>query len=73
MIIDPKQLTPQALLGVVDNFILREGTDYGQEEMDYDQKREALMRKINNGEAVITFDADTQTITILSKEETQGI
>ena len=72
MIIDPKQLTPQALLGVVDNFILLEGTYYGQEEMDYEKKRDALMRKIKNGEAIITFDADTQSITILSKEETQG-
>ena len=73
MIIDPKQLTPQALLGVVDDFILREGTDYGQEEMAYEKKRDALMEKLKSGDAVITFDAESQSITILSKEDAQGI
>ena len=71
MIIDSTELSAQALLGVVDNFILREGTDYGTQEMSYEKKREALLRKIRSGDAFIAFDSETQSVTIVSKEEAQ--
>ena len=71
MIINSTDLSPQALLGVVDNFILREGTDYGSQEMAYEKKREALLQKIKNGDAFIAFDAETESVTIISKDEAQ--
>ena len=36
------ELTNEALLGVIDAFILREGTDYGHQEFTLDEKRDRV-------------------------------
>jgi len=69
MIVDPKQLTQESLLGIIDNFILREGTDYGMHEATHVQKRESLMTKISEGEVLIVFDTESESVTLLVQEE----
>jgi len=69
MIVDPKQLTQESLFGIIDNYILREGTDYGMHEVTHSQKREALMGQLSSGEVVIVFDAESESVTLLAKEE----
>lgn len=63
------QLSQNALAGVIDEFIQREGTDYGLTEVDYQTKVEQVKAQIVSGEAVIAFDHDSQTVTILHKDQ----
>jgi len=59
-------LSSEALDGVIDDFVNREGTDYGHREFDLTQKREMVRRQLEDGRAVITYDAETRTTSIVS-------
>ena len=61
-------LSQDALRSIIESFVLREGTDYGDEqqagEHDLDAKCTAVLRQLEAGEAEINFDPDTETIDI---------
>jgi uncharacterized protein YheU (UPF0270 family) len=59
------ELSEDALRGVVESFVLREGTDYGEREFSLDQKVEHVLRQLRRGEARIVFDPATETIGIV--------
>lgn len=61
----PEQLSEHALAGIVENFILREGTDYGLVEISYEKKAEQIRKQINKGEIKIVFDQSTETVSLL--------
>ena len=66
MEIPHRALTDAALRGVVEAFVLREGTDYGQREYSLEDKIAAVMRQLDRGEAVIVFDPDTGSVSIVA-------
>jgi len=59
------ELSADALRGVVESFVLREGTDYGEREFSLEQKLAHVYRQLERGEARIVFDPNTETIDIL--------
>jgi len=63
------QLSAEALQGVIETFINREGTDYGLEEYSFEQKIQQVRAQIESGEAVIVFDHDSQSVGILHKDQ----
>jgi uncharacterized protein len=60
------QLTPEALRGVVEAFVLREGTDYGSHEFTLDQKVAHVVSQLQRGEAQVLFDPATESVQIAS-------
>ena len=58
------ELSPEALRGVVESFVLREGTDYGTYEYSLEQKVSHVMRQLERGEARILFDPVTSSVQI---------
>lgn len=62
--IAPDQLSADALRGVVEAFVLREGTDYGLNEVGFDAKVAAVLRQLAAGDAQILFDPVTESVTI---------
>jgi len=65
VIIPADRLSPQALQGVIEEFITREGTDYGMREVALDSKVGSVKRQLDAGLAVIVFDPETETTTIV--------
>ena len=59
-----EQLTAAALEGIIESFVLREGTDYGHQDIDLASKCAAVQRQLEAGEAEIFFDAESATIDI---------
>ena len=59
------ELSQEALLGVMDAFILREGTDYEHEEITIDQKRSRVLSMLQSGEAEIVFYQESDHIDIV--------
>jgi len=57
--VPPESLSAQALRGVVEAFVLREGTDYGHRDFTLDEKCEGVARQLARGEAEIWFDPET--------------
>ena len=60
-----RDLSEAALRGVVESFVLREGTDYGQRDYSFEEKIAAVMRQLDRGEARIVFDPETGTVSIV--------
>ena len=63
------QLSPEVLEAVIEEFILREGTDYGETEVPFEQKIEKVKRQLETGKALIVFDDSMQSCNILSKND----
>lgn len=61
----PQQLSDTALAGVIDEFISREGTDYGHKDYSLEEKRRAVLAQIESGSAVISFDPDSESTSII--------
>ena len=59
-----RELSAEALRGVVESFVLREGTDYGERDYSLDDKVAHVMRQLERGEARILFDPNTETVQI---------
>ncbi|WP_394182197.1 YheU family protein [Marinomonas posidonica] len=60
-------LTTETLENILDDIVSREGTDYGNYELSALQKREQALRVLQTGEAVLLFDTESETITMVSK------
>ena len=58
------KLTPEALQGVIEEFISRAGTDYGEVEVPMEIKFRQVKYKLENGLAVLMFDDETETTNI---------
>jgi hypothetical protein len=58
------QLAPETLRSLVESFVLREGTDYGVQELSLDAKVAQVMRQLQRREARIVFDPVTESVDI---------
>ncbi|HEY6455418.1 MAG TPA: YheU family protein [Steroidobacteraceae bacterium] len=57
-------LAPETLRAVVESFVLREGTDYGGQEVPLTTKVAQVMKQLQRGEARIVFDPATESVDI---------
>ncbi|RYY75987.1 MAG: YheU family protein [Gammaproteobacteria bacterium] len=73
MIIPYKQLSPDALQGLIEEFITREGTDYGEIEFSLSQKVKQVELQLERGDVVIVFDVATESVSILTKHDAKLI
>lgn len=58
-------LAPGTLRAVVEEFITREGTDYGVRERSLEDKVEDVMRQLRRGEVRIWFDPESNTVNLV--------
>lgn len=69
MIIPYQQVSPDALRGLIEEFITREGTDYGWEETSLERKVQQVQTQLERGDVVIVFDATTETVSLLPERD----
>ena len=65
MKIPQQELSSDALVGVIDAFILREGTDYGLQEYTLEEKRQRVLNLLARGDAEIHFYPENEHIDIV--------
>jgi uncharacterized protein YheU (UPF0270 family) len=63
------QLNPEALQGVIEEFVTRDGTDYGEIEVSLETKISQVLGQLKSGKAVIVFDQATETCNILRSSD----
>ena len=66
LLIPPEQLSADALQGIIEAFVMREGTDYGAVEQSFAEKIEQVRRQLQRGDAVIVFDVATESCTLMT-------
>ena len=69
MIIPWQEIAPETLDNLIGEYILREGTDYGEHEVSYDTKIDQVKQQLKNGDAVIVFSELHETVDIKSRRD----
>ena len=59
------ELSAELLRAVIESFVLREGTDYGEREFSLEDKVAKVIAQLKRGEAKIIFDPETDSVTIV--------
>ena len=63
-----RELDAHALRGLIEEFVTRDGTDYGAVETSLETRVAQVMKQLENGLAVVTFDPEIESATIIVKE-----
>jgi len=67
MIIPYEKLSREALQGLIEEFVTRDGTDSGYTKKSLEENVEMVKKQLEKGEAFIVYDEATQTPNIVSK------
>ena len=65
MIIPWEQLSQDALNGIIEEFVMREGTDYGTEELSFQRKKQDVQNQIKDGEIVVVYSELHETVNLM--------
>ena len=68
IVVPMDQISKEALEGLISEFILREGTDYGAQEVSFEKKYEQILRQLKAGHILIVYDPAEESCSILRKE-----
>ncbi len=65
VVIPYRKLSREALFGIIQEYVSR---DHGQIDMAMERRVAQIMRRLDNGEAVIVYDIATGTSNIVDKD-----
>ncbi len=72
MIIPYQTLSTETLDNILESFILREGTDYGEIELSMAEKKSRLLKLIQSEEAIIVWSELHQSLDIKERKSFLG-
>ena len=64
-----RELSADALNGVLEEFATREGTEYGLTEVALDTKVAQLRRQLERGDVTVFFDAELSSCQLLRRDD----
>lgn len=62
-----QQLDPETLTNVLESFVLREGTDYGEEEKSLAEKVADVRAQLARNEVILVYSELHETITLMPR------
>lgn len=68
MIIPYTDIAADTLHNLIEYYVLREGTDYGEQEVSLTAKVTAVMRQLERGEVVIVYSELHETVNLMPKQ-----
>jgi len=63
MMVPYTELSAELLHAVIESFVLREGTDYGEREVSLQDKVARVIGQLKSGKARIMFDPQSEIVT----------
>ncbi|HCT8911892.1 TPA: YheU family protein [Enterobacter hormaechei] len=72
MIIPWQVLSPDTLDNLIESFVLREGTDYGEHERSLEQKVSDVKRQLKSGDVVLVWSELHETVNIMPRNAFHG-
>jgi uncharacterized protein YheU (UPF0270 family) len=72
MIIPWQDLAAETLDSLIESFVLREGTDYGEHERSLEQKVADVKQQLKNGDAVLVWSELHETVNIMPRGQFHG-
>jgi len=71
MIIPLEQLSNDILTAIIEDFILREGTEYGAIDVSKKDKIAQVKKQLEQGSAVLVYSELHESVNIMQKEQFQ--
>ncbi|MFB6328052.1 hypothetical protein HA42_09670 [Pantoea deleyi] len=72
MIIPWQQVSPETLENLIETFVLREGTDYGEQERSLLDKVADVRRQLESGEVVLVWSELHESVNIMPRNAFHG-
>jgi uncharacterized protein YheU (UPF0270 family) len=69
MIIPLEQLSPETLSSIIENFVLREGTEYGSEDVSLNDKITQVHQQLKQGSALLVYSELHETVNIMPADQ----
>jgi uncharacterized protein YheU (UPF0270 family) len=69
MIIPWDSLSDDALLGIIEEFITREGTEYGAVELSLSQKVSQIRHQLEHSQVNIVYDAELGSASLVAGDD----
>lgn len=63
------KLSPAVLSNVIEEFVTREGTEYGETDVPLATKVAQVRRQLDKGDIVVLFDGKSETVNLVPKRE----
>jgi uncharacterized protein YheU (UPF0270 family) len=72
MIIPVEQISKDTLMAIIENFVLREGTEYGQEDVALADKIAQVNAQLTQGTAILVYSELHETVNIMRADQFQA-
>lgn len=69
VVVPHASLSVDALANLIDDFISRDGTDYGEREHSADEKRASVQKQLSKGTVLIVFDPESESVNLVRAED----
>ena len=69
MIVPWQEIPPETLDNLIEEFVTRDGTDYGEQEIGTGTNVAQVREQLRRGQASVVFDDVTETISIFTREQ----
>ncbi|WP_028865175.1 YheU family protein [Psychromonas aquimarina] len=69
MLIPYQDLDSDTLHNLIEYFILREGTDYGEQEISLPEKTAKVLQQLKEGSVVILYSELSESVTLIHRDQ----
>lgn len=73
VVVPPDRIDQSTLTRLLEEFVTRDGTDYGEEEVSLQVKVEQVQHAVRHGEVLIIFDELSETFDLVTREQWQQV
>ena len=73
MIVPWQDIPAQTLTNLIEEFVTRDGTDYGEHEVSLSTRVEQVRRQLERKEAFVWFDEATESVGVVSGEALRNL
>ena len=73
MIIPIDELEPDTLRNIVESFVLREGTDYGDYQGNLNDKVNDVLEQLKRGDAMLMYSEEHESVDIRPRDNLQAV
>lgn len=69
MIIPISDLNAETLLNIIEGFVLREGTEYGEADVSLEDKVQQVLSQLKSGDVLLVYSELHETVNIIPKQQ----
>jgi uncharacterized protein YheU (UPF0270 family) len=69
LIIQITDLTEDVLLNIIEGFVLREGTEYGEADVSLSEKVQQVLAQLRLGDVLLVYSELHETVNIIPKQQ----